>query len=157
MRVRAAREPNNRQLPTDHTTYEAYLKSDHWANRRVSYRVSHPYRCVGCGRIARGKQHLNLHHRSYDHLGDEPDDDLVYLCSPCHRKTHRLAKKIGLWNAHEWIRRSETEMFEELYRLQRVSDGFDEPHPDDYKTLYGLDVPASDDQARLNSLEATTL
>jgi hypothetical protein len=30
-------------------------------------------------------------------------------------------------------------MLEELSRLWRVSEGIEDPHPDDHKTLYGLD------------------
>lgn len=62
-----------------------YVASDRWRNRRTAYYSSHPYRCRHCGKNER----LNLHHQTYERLGDEPDSDLMPLCEvPCHVNEH---------------------------------------------------------------------
>jgi 5-methylcytosine-specific restriction endonuclease McrA len=82
--------------------YQEYLKSDHWANFTVEARMRLPYRCVACGNRGNGKP-LHLHHRSYDNLGAETLDEVIFLCGWCHRKTHRITPKVGLWEAHLFI------------------------------------------------------
>lgn len=42
------------------------------------------YKCAKCG--ARNK--LQVHHLSYQHLGDELDCELMVLCHSCHQKVH---------------------------------------------------------------------
>lgn len=43
------------------------------------------YRCARCSTRLR----LQLHHKTYERLGCELASDFDWLCSPCHRKTHR--------------------------------------------------------------------
>ncbi|MCI5635466.1 MAG: hypothetical protein SO136_08625 [Sarcina ventriculi] len=42
------------------------------------------YQSAKCG--ARNK--LQVHHLSYQHLGDELDCELMVLCHSCHQKVH---------------------------------------------------------------------
>jgi 5-methylcytosine-specific restriction endonuclease McrA len=64
--------------------YKAYLQSDEWAQRRRAYFRSHGYRCEACGI----RKKLTVHHVSYEHLGNEPDEDLRALCWRDHRNCH---------------------------------------------------------------------
>jgi hypothetical protein len=69
------------------STYQEYLASDHWRNLRKRYNDSDlPQRCV-CGRFRD-----ELHHCTYERLGEEFLTDLVPLCWRCHDKLHLLLK-----------------------------------------------------------------
>ena len=70
-------------------SYRDYLASDFWKKRRLKYSKSHPRRCFACN--CRG--FLHLHHISYERLGRELDDDIIWLCEECHRNVHKIAKK----------------------------------------------------------------
>ena len=68
--------------------YEKYLTSGHWQifsyNIRKQRKVCE--RC-GCGpknSFARYKQHLHVHHKTYERLGHELPDDVELLCFACH-------------------------------------------------------------------------
>lgn len=43
------------------------------------------FRCQNCGSEAQ----LVVHHRTYDHVGDEWPEDLVVLCWNCHEHEHQ--------------------------------------------------------------------
>lgn len=64
-------------------TYGDYLRSRHWRSLKASYRANRLWVCV-CG----AKDDLELHHLSYDNLGDETLDELSPLCTPCHATVH---------------------------------------------------------------------
>lgn len=70
--------------------YREYLASPHWHyTRRVALeRAGH--RCQACGTTHK----LHVHHRSYQHLGDEHDDDLRVLCRTCHDRVHALPQPL---------------------------------------------------------------
>lgn len=88
-----ASKPLRRRHPRVY--YHAYIKSAAWAQVRRAYYATHPRRCRRCGATSA----LELHHKTYRHLGRELDhlDDLVCLCEDCHDKLHggepRRAKK----------------------------------------------------------------
>lgn len=64
----------------------AYWSSDHWRGKRDELFASgREYECVVCGK----RRGLQAHHLRYDRLGDEPLEDLVYLCGPHHDAAHR--------------------------------------------------------------------
>ena len=44
------------------------------------------YRCQRCGAE---RCVLQLHHKTYDRLGQEFDDDVEVLCVPCHQQADR--------------------------------------------------------------------
>ena len=64
--------------------YAAYLKTEHWqtAARRARERARH--RCQLCN----DGEKLDVHHRTYERLGHEEDEDLTVLCSTCHERFH---------------------------------------------------------------------
>jgi 5-methylcytosine-specific restriction endonuclease McrA len=64
--------------------YQAYLRSPAWARRRQLVMEREEGLCQGCRR----SRAVEVHHRNYDHIGDELLFDLVALCSACHRKVH---------------------------------------------------------------------
>jgi 5-methylcytosine-specific restriction endonuclease McrA len=74
-----------------------YLKSDNWAETRVAALMRDRYQCTKCG--ANGKKTdwlgrrnpLQVHHKSYAHVGRELDEELTVLCRSCHMKKHRRA------------------------------------------------------------------
>lgn len=60
--------------------YREYLKSKHWKSVRRRHRRVMRYRCFLCG----VRKNLELHHITYQNLGNELIHDLVYLCAPHH-------------------------------------------------------------------------
>lgn len=69
---------------------ENYMASPRWKNLRQLVIARCNNRCEGCGRAAVA----HVHHKTYDHLGDELLFELVGLCAGCHEKAH---SKIALW------------------------------------------------------------
>ena len=63
--------------------YDAYLNSDLWAQRRSWVMRRAGNQCERCGRAA-----YQVHHRTYDRVGQELPDDLVALCDQCHMEVH---------------------------------------------------------------------
>ncbi len=64
--------------------YREYLQTDHWQQLRKRVLKWSKYRCQLCNH----QGVLNVHHRTYEHLGDEEYKDLIVLCSDCHAKFH---------------------------------------------------------------------
>lgn len=95
-------------------TYSEYLKSEHWRQRRKKFSAGHPIRCFVCGTR---KRPIELHHLSYDRLGDELDSDLVWLCQRHHSEAHKLVMsgKESLHTAHTQVAASARKS-----RLQRT-------------------------------------
>jgi len=62
--------------------YGEYIKSDLWQQKRGRRLKKDEFRCVNCG----SNVGLEVHHVSYDRLGDECVDDLRTLCAVCHAR-----------------------------------------------------------------------
>ncbi len=71
--------------------YGAYLQSPEWQARKRAKLSAADYTCEECGypfvphRTAR---QFEVHHKTYERLGNERREDLVVLCSDCHEKAH---------------------------------------------------------------------
>lgn len=67
--------------------YEKYILSTQWREIRRLVLRRDGYRCVKCGG---NNNTLHIHHKTYQHLGDETDhlDDLETLCVVCHKNLH---------------------------------------------------------------------
>lgn len=65
-------------------SYSEYLKSEHWLHVRERALKAAKYMCVVCGSSGQ----LDVHHRSYERLGNEDEDDVTVLCGDCHRTFH---------------------------------------------------------------------
>jgi len=82
--------------------YTAYLRSDAWFRRRERWHAEYlettgtdPV-CAVCGRAWRLDRD-DLHHRSYNHLGDEHHWDLTPLCRADHAALHALWDACPSW------------------------------------------------------------
>ena len=67
-----------RWLPWD---YDVYIRSEGWRRRAERLKRKFGYRCQLCNEGGV----LNAHHRTYERLGYERDEDLTVLCDRCHR------------------------------------------------------------------------
>lgn len=73
--------------------YYAYMRSPEWFARRESFFSTHPRKCTVCPRNRR----IDLHHLTYDRLGEELDSDLMPLCKVHHELIEEAKdqKRIG--------------------------------------------------------------
>jgi len=67
--------------------YEEYLHTSHLKRKREDKLRALGYRCQLCNRAA-SEALLEVHHRTYERLGEELDEDLTVLCRPCHSTFH---------------------------------------------------------------------
>ena len=66
--------------------YQAYLKSPEWKEMRARILKRDGYACLACG----SKDHLQVHHRTYNRVGAEIEIDLRTLCGRCHESIHAI-------------------------------------------------------------------
>lgn len=64
--------------------YSGYMKSREWKRKTWGVWERAKRKCEYCG-VADG---LAVHHLTYEHLFDEPLEDLVLLCRDCHSTLH---------------------------------------------------------------------
>ena len=70
--------------------YEKYLTSGQWKEKRLIALERAQHKCQLCNSSVR----LEVHHRTYEHLGDELPEDLTVLCADCHRAhSRRMSRK----------------------------------------------------------------
>lgn len=67
-----------------------YAGSNQWRCRRNETIPRQRFRCARCGREKR----LQVHHLTYDHVGDERPADLVALCLTCHWTIHHDEQEV---------------------------------------------------------------
>jgi 5-methylcytosine-specific restriction endonuclease McrA len=60
--------------------YLGYIRSAAWRGRRTAALIRAGHRCQVCG----AKKRLEVHHVTYQNLGNERDEDLTVLCWQCH-------------------------------------------------------------------------
>lgn len=65
--------------------YQEYLRSPEWARRRALVLQRAGGKCEGC----LSRRATEVHHTTYDHVGQELLFELVALCSTCHRTIHK--------------------------------------------------------------------
>lgn len=71
--------------------YQAYLKSDHWRERKKQWFYSKCFKGLECSVITCKEVYgLDLHHRHYFNLGAEQNGDLVLVCHAHHTKIHDI-------------------------------------------------------------------
>lgn len=90
-------------------TYRDYLQSVHWQNLRASWepRRTRNKKPV-CEFCLAGHLRLDLHHKTYNRLGEELPRDLVLICEKCHARTHRWFDKgkRSLWSTTRAVART---------------------------------------------------
>lgn len=64
--------------------YTQYLQSPAWARKRAKVLARDNYQCRGCGE-SRATQ---VHHLTYERVGNELLFDLVAVCDRCHEQCH---------------------------------------------------------------------
>lgn len=72
--------------------YHEYLQSEGWKVRRQWKLEAAGDRCQLCD----ATHHLQVHHRTYERLGNERISDLIVLCEGCHRKFHDIFEQAHL-------------------------------------------------------------
>lgn len=70
--------------------YDAYLLTNHWQQIRARTYKIHGKRCT-VGVECSGP--LDVHHRTYDSLGDEKPEDTEVLCREHHTRKHEHARQ----------------------------------------------------------------
>jgi hypothetical protein len=73
---------------TEHSAeYTEYMHSAKWSQRKQRLYHKRGYVCETCGAVG---VPLDVHHKNYDRLGHELDDDLLIVCRDvCHPKADR--------------------------------------------------------------------
>lgn len=72
--------------------YQTYLRSRRWKEKAKRAKRRAGYRCQICN----SSMNLEVHHRTYERLGYEADDDLTVLCARCHAvATANLRRRNG--------------------------------------------------------------
>lgn len=64
--------------------YWEYIKSDLWKQRRYAALERADFRCELCGET----DNLNVHHLTYERLGNEDPHDLMVICGGHHWMEH---------------------------------------------------------------------
>lgn len=66
--------------------YSEFLETRYWKLISHIVKIDKGFACELCG----SKEHLEVHHTSYEHHGDEAHhlEDLICLCHKCHSKQH---------------------------------------------------------------------
>jgi hypothetical protein len=81
--------------------YTLYMASPEWANKRLAVLKRAGDWCELCHESPAEE----VHHQSYAKLGNEPLEDLIAVCGPCHRETHErreAALATASVGAEEW-------------------------------------------------------
>lgn len=84
--------------------YEVYLTTLHWRNVRQRKLGEVGYRCEKCDR----DKGLEVHHLTYERLGQESLEDLQVLCPICHREAHGMEPTAADWARARFVRGNET-------------------------------------------------
>lgn len=82
-------DDRNKERDARRRRYNEYLLSPKW--RSIRSRVLQRSRglCEGCREV----EPTQVHHLTYDHLGDELLFELVALCDWCHNKAHSVTER----------------------------------------------------------------
>jgi hypothetical protein len=83
--------------------YKSYLQSNHWHEFRKHVLETKGRKCEDCG--ATEGVIFDIHHLTYENLGEEQLEDVVVLCHSCHMarhpdKFHRRCKHEALSEAY---------------------------------------------------------
>lgn len=65
--------------------YKEYLQSPEWDDLRWRTKRRVNWKCQLCNK---DKATLNVHHKTYERIGEELPSDLIVLCKGCHAKFH---------------------------------------------------------------------
>jgi hypothetical protein len=71
--------------------YKSYINSEQWKDISSKAKERAKWKCQLCNKGGDNTT-LHTHHRTYENLGEEKDEDLIVLCSNCHAKFHDKVK-----------------------------------------------------------------
>lgn len=83
------RSHKKRQTPK-FRSYKDYINSPEWKDLKVKIGNLRGYKCEICSNT----QNLQLHHKTYANLYDEPLEDLQLVCGGCHTNIHEGYKGV---------------------------------------------------------------
>lgn len=66
--------------------YKKYIISPKWQKKRVHIAILRKFTCERCKKQVKYGYHI--HHKTYKHLGNEKDHELMFLCEECHKIIH---------------------------------------------------------------------
>lgn len=66
--------------------YQDYLNSDIWKQKRLKVLNRAKFVCERCKK----EQATQIHHKTYEHIFNEPLSDLLAVCADCHRTIHGI-------------------------------------------------------------------
>lgn len=69
--------------------YSEYLSTEHWKDVRDRALKRAKNRCQLCN----GADGLQVHHRTYENIGHEHQEDVIVLCRECHKRHHFSEKE----------------------------------------------------------------
>lgn len=95
--MRLPRMPQNEyaappKVMTWREKYSAVITSKRWRQLRERFMSQHDSKCRRCGWQKTNwdkSRTLDLHHRTYERIGKERDEDLELICSVCHAKADK--------------------------------------------------------------------
>lgn len=115
--------------------YRDYIASPAWQQKRRSILAAANYRCQECG-----AQATDVHHVTYERLGNEQPSDLRALCRPCHdiadarrinaREADHYGRRLDAWATkkygEDWADYRDPVAVEEAFDewLDRQDDGW---------------------------------
>lgn len=83
-RLNPPKPKKNRKEKRRRASYETYINSNQWHDRKNQYYQRYGRRCAACDTA----HHIHLHHVFYGNFGHEPDEDLIPLCETHHNDYH---------------------------------------------------------------------
>jgi len=96
--------------------YEAYLQTNHWRTLRRKIYDLKKHKCQKCKKTISNYQ---VHHLSYERIGNEFISDLKLLCYDCHEKIHAKKTKAPKLLKNKQITR-EREIANILLKRQKI-------------------------------------
>ena len=81
-------ETQNRERQEWFDWYNRYLLSPEWSKKRIAVMKRANFICEGCLQ----KTAVQVHHLTYDRVGNEMLFDLVAVCSDCHKAIHEAKR-----------------------------------------------------------------
>lgn len=76
--------------------YVEYLQSAEWYEKRNRIMQRDGYTCQNCG----SQEYLQVHHKTYAHIFHELDEELITLCTDCHKdadQTRKRQQRAKIW------------------------------------------------------------
>ena len=110
--------------------YQAVLSSERWKNLKDLFIRAQNGKCGRCNKSGK----LELHHKTYERLGDEKYSDLELLCASCHKIADRERAVEGYRSSQSalyyarldgWARKRYGDDWDYDYNPEDIEDEFD--------------------------------